>query len=191
MISTTDLRRGMHIEVDGILYSVVESQHIKPGKGGAFVRCKLKNVKTGSIFDKTFNAGEKLKLADIEEKVMQYMYKKSDRFYFLDTGNYEEVSLNQDVIGVNAKFMKENTTVTAIFYKGGIFGIDLPIIVDLEVVDTVPGIRGNTVSGGSKPATLETGTVIQVPLFINAKDIIKVDTRTGTYIERVKSEVQL
>lgn len=188
MISTNDLRRGMYVELDGILYNVVESQHIKPGKGGAFVRCKLRNVKNSSIFDRTFNAGEKVQLAEIDENRMQYMYRTDDRFFFLDQNTYEEVSLSASEVGENIKFLKEAIVVKAFLYKGTIFGIELPIVVDLFVKETGPGIRGDTVSSGSKPAILETGASIQVPLFINNSDTIKVDTRTGKYIERTSAE---
>lgn len=185
MISTNDLRRGMYIEMDGHLYTVVESQHIKPGKGGAFVRVKLKDMISGSMFEETLNAGEKVKLAEIEEKSMQYMYRTEDRLFFLDQETYEEVSITVSEVGDNIKFIKENTIVTVLSYNNKIFGIELPIVVDLEVKETVPGVRGNTVSGGSKPATLETGATINVPLFINTGDVIKVDTRTSGYLERV------
>lgn len=184
MISVNDFKTGLTIELDGELYSVVEFQHVKPGKGAAFVRSKLRNIKTGAITEKTFRAGEKVSRAHIEHKEMQYLYSDGTDYYFMDTNTYEQMSLRVDVLGDAVKYLKENMTVLVQMFEGAAIGVDLPNSVELEVVDTDPGLRGDTASGGSKPATLETGVVIQVPLFIEVGDVLIVDTRTGEYLSR-------
>ncbi|RLA95271.1 MAG: elongation factor P [Deltaproteobacteria bacterium] len=185
MYSTTDFRRGLKIEVDGTPYAIVEFQHVKPGKGGAFVRTKLRNLITGGVIDKTFRAGEKVERPDLEEKTMQFLYSEGNQYYFMDTETYEQTFLTQEQLGESKNFLQENINVSILYYQGKPIGVELPIFVELEVKETEPGVRGDTASGGSKPATLETGAVIQVPLFINEGDKVKIDTRTGEYIERV------
>ena len=184
-ISTNNFRNGAKIELDGDPYSIIEFQHVKPGKGGAFVRTKLKNLKTGRVLEKTFRAGEKVDAAPVEEKSMQYLYPEGDKFCFMDNETYEQTFLNAEQLEGSRDFLQENTNVQIVFHRGQPIGIDLPIFVELEISDTDPGMKGDTASGGSKPATLNTGAVVQVPLFINIGDKIRLDTRTGAYIERV------
>lgn len=185
MISTNDLKTGITVELDGEVYMVVDFQHVKPGKGAAFVRTKIKNVKTGQTFERTFRAGEKLNRAIIERKTMQYLYNSGDVYYFMDTQTYEQLPLSADQIGDSIKWLKENTEVMVMLYEGVTIGIELPTFVELEVTETEPGFKGDTATGGSKPAKLETGAIVQVPLFINTGDIIRVDTRSGEYLSRV------
>jgi elongation factor P len=185
MYSTTDFRNGLKIEFEGEPYVIVYFQHVKPGKGGAFVRTKLKNLKTGSVIEHTFRSGDKVGRPDLDHRDMQFMYRMENQFYFMDTASYEQLFLDEDHVGEAADYLIENLPIKILFYKGEPIGIDLPIFIDLRVVETDPGIRGDTVSGGSKPAKLESGAVVQVPLFLNVGDRIRVDTRTGTYIERV------
>ena len=164
---------------------IVEFQHVKPGKGGAFVRTKLKNLVTGRVVDKNFRAGEKVGKPDLEEKSMQYLYAEGRQYYFMDNQTYEQTFLTEDQLGDSKNFLQENITISVLLYQGEPIGVDLPIFVELEITKTEPGVRGDTASGGTKPATVETGAVIQVPLFLNEGDKIKIDTRTGAYIERV------
>ncbi|HHW10108.1 MAG TPA: elongation factor P [Firmicutes bacterium] len=185
MISVNDLRTGLTIEVDGELMSVIEFLHVKPGKGAAFVRTKLKNIKTGAVREVTFRAGEKVNRAHIETKDMQYLYRSGDEFTFMDTESYEQLTLSAENLGDAPKWLKDNMTIGIQFYQGQAIGVDLPTFVELAVVQTEPGVRGDTVSGATKPATLETGVVVQVPLFVNEGDVIRVDTRTGEYLSRV------
>ena len=185
MISTNDLKTGVTVEIDGEVYTVVDVQHVKPGKGAAFVRTKIKNIKTGQVLDKTFRAGEKLNRAIIDRKTMQYLYSDGEIFYFMDTQTYEQIPINKNLIEESIKYLKENMEVMVMFYEGISIGIELPTFVELEVTQTEPGFKGDTATGGSKPATLETGVVVQVPLFINTGDILRVDTRTGEYLSRV------
>ncbi len=188
MISTNDLRSGVVIEVDGVLYRIVEAQHVKPGKGSAFVRVKMRRLSDGALIDTTFRAGEKVKQAYLEPKDMQYLYNDGEFYYFMDTHTFDQVAVPAEVIGDAVKFLKEDMEVRMYYYQGSPISVELPTFVELEVVETDPGVRGDTVSGGSKPATLETGAVIQVPLFIKIGDVVKVDTRTGEYVERVRSK---
>jgi len=185
LISTNDLKTGVTVELDGEVYVIVDFQHVKPGKGAAFVRTKIKNVKTGQTFERTFRAGEKLNRAIVERKTMQYLYSSDNVYYFMDTQTYEQIPLNADQLGDATKWLKENIEVMVMFYEGVAIGVELPTFVELEVTHTEPGFKGDTATGGSKPATLETGAVVQVPLFINTGDIIRVDTRTGEYLSRV------
>lgn len=185
MISVNDFRTGVTIEVDGDIWRVLEFQHVKPGKGAAFVRSKLKNLRTGSIQEKTFRAGEKVGRAQIDNKQMQYLYSAGDTFVFMDTTTYEQVELSRAQIEHELNFLKENMEVHIIMYHGEVLGIELPNTVELKVVETEPGIKGDTASGGSKPATLETGLVVQVPFFVNEGDIIVVNTDDGSYVSRV------
>jgi elongation factor P len=184
MLSTTDFRKGLKIELDGVPYVIVDFQHVKPGKGGAFVRTKLRNLIGGGVVERTFRAGEKFDKPDLEEKNMQYLYAEGPQFYFMDTETYEQTFLTQEQLGESKNFLQENITINVLFYQGKPIGVDLPTFVVLTVVKTDPGLRGDTASGGSKPATMETGAVIQVPLFINEGDKLKIDTRTSAYIER-------
>jgi len=186
MASTTDFRNGLVIKFDGDLYTMVEFQHVKPGKGGAFVRTKLKNVKTGRVIDHTFRAGEKVEDVRLEKKPMQYLYGGEDEFGFMDNNTYDQIVCPESVVGEASQFMKESMNVEILFHGKEPIGVDLPIFVELEITKTDPGIRGDTASGGSKPATLETGFVVQVPLFLEEGEKVKVDTRTGSYVERVK-----
>jgi elongation factor P len=182
-VSTNDFRKGMKIEVDEAPYAIVDFQHVKPGKGGAFVRTKLKHLRLGTVIDRTFRAEEKVPLVNFEEKRMQFLY-RDDRFHFMDLETYDQIALSEDEVGDARQFLKENTEVEVLYVDGAPIGIELPNFVDLVVVKTEPGVRGDTASGGSKPATLETGAVVSVPLFINEGDVLRVDTRTGAYISR-------
>lgn len=186
MIDTSDFRNGLSIMLDNDIFTIVEFQHVKPGKGGAFVRTKLKNIRTGATIDKTFRAGEKMEQAILERKPMQYIYEQDGDYYLMDLESFEQVPVRREQIGDSVKYLKENEQVMVLSHDGTIIGVDLPFTVEMEVVETDPGVRGDTASGGSKPATLETGAVIQVPFFINVGDKIKVDTRTDAYLERVK-----
>ena len=185
-VSTTEFRNGLKIEIDGEPYVIVEFQHVKPGKGGAFVRTKFKSLKSGNVTDKTFRAGEKVDVPDLEEKTMQYLYAADKDRVFMDTSNYEQISLNEKQLGDSINYLKENMEIKVLYHKGMPINIEVPMFVELAIARTDPGVRGDTASGGSKPATLETGAVVKVPLYMNEGDVIKVDTRTGTFIERVK-----
>jgi elongation factor P len=184
MYSTSDFRNGLKIEFGGEPYVIVYFQHVKPGKGGAFVRTKLKNLKTGAVLENTFRSGDKVNKPDLDERGMQFMYMLENAYHFMDTKTYEQIYLDQEHMGDAANYMIENLPVKILFYRGEPIGIDLPIFIDLQIVETEPGLKGDTVSGATKPATLESGAVVQVPLFLDVGDRIKVDTRTGTYIER-------
>lgn len=186
MISVNDFRTGLTIEVDGQIYTVVEFMHVKPGKGAAFVRSKLKNLRTGYMVEKTFNAGEKVALARVETKEMMFLYKSDEDYVFMDNNTYEQLTLNEKTIGDGVKFLKENMNVMVQMYNGEAIGVTLPTTVELAVVHTEPGFKGDTATGGSKPATLETGVVVNVPLFIEEGDILQIDTRTGEYLRRAK-----
>lgn len=184
MISTTEFRTGITFELDGDVVQVVEFQHVKPGKGAAFVRCKLRSVKTGSVIEKTFRPGEKFPKAHIERKEMQYLYKEGDSWVFMDTETYEQVSILESSLEDAPKYLKENMTTGILFYQGQVIGMDLPKQVELKVVETEPGVKGDTATGGTKGATLETGVTVQVPFFINEGDVLIIDTRTGEYVSR-------
>ena len=185
MISAGDFRNGVTFEYDGSVYQIIEFQHVKPGKGAAFVRTKLKNVITGGVVEKTFRPTEKMPKAHIERKDYEYLYSDGDLYYFMDQESYEQMPLNGDQLGDSLKFVKENMVVKVLYYKGSVFGVEPPTFVELEVTETEPGFKGDTSTGATKPATLETGATIMVPLFINQNDFIRVDTRTGEYMERV------
>ncbi len=184
MISVNDLRTGLTIEVDGEVLAVVEFQHVKPGKGAAFVRTKLKNAKTGAVTERTFRAGEKVAKAHIDRREMQYLYNDGEGYIVMDNENFEQMSLTEDQLGNGKKYLKENMNVSVMLYQGTVMGVEVPNFVELAVTETEPGIKGDTASGGSKPATLETGAVVQVPFFINVGDVLRIDTRTGQYMER-------
>lgn len=183
--SAGDFRNGTTFEMDGNVYRVVEFQHVKPGKGSAFVRTKIKNVITGSVLEKTFNPSEKYPSAEIEKKEMQYLYADGDLYYFMDNETYEQMPLNKEQLGDSLKYLKENMNVKVLSYKGKVFSIEPPMFIELEVTYTEPGFAGNTTTTSGKPAKLENGLEITVPMFINIGDVIKIDTRTGEYIERV------
>lgn len=185
MISTNDFKNGMTVEYEGQLYEILYFQHVKPGKGGAFVRTKLKNLYTGAIIEKTFRAGEKVEQAILDTKKMQYLYKDEHHYYFMDTSTYEQIPINEYSIGDKKNFLLENMEVTVIFYKGKPISIELPIFIEAKVAKTEPGVKGDSVSTNFKPAELETGAKIQVPLFVEKGDIVKVDTRSSEYITRV------
>ncbi len=185
MATTSDFRPGLVIKLDGELASIVDYQHVKPGKGGAFLKTRLKNLKTGQLIEKTFRSGEKIDKAYLEEKKCEYLYRTDDLLYFMDQANFEELVLTDSQVGDAKEYLKENTTVRAVMYEGELIGVELPTFVELEVVNTEPGVRGDTVSRTTKPAELETGASVQVPLFVNTGDRIKVDTREGKYVERV------
>ncbi len=185
MISTNNFRTGLTIELDGEVYQVVDFQHVKPGKGAAFVRSKLKNMRTGAVIDKTFNAGEKIPRARIDRREVQYLYNDGTDYHFMDMETYDQFSMSKEQLGDAINFLKENMTINLLMFQGRSIGVDLPNFVELEVVETAPGIKGDTASGGSKPATLETGYVVQVPFFVNVGDVLQIDTRTGHYIKRV------
>ena len=184
-VSTNNLKNGMAISYDGKTWVIVEFQHVKPGKGGAFVRTKLKEIKSGRVVDITFRGGEKLEDVRLESKNVQYLYNDGDAYHFMDTDSYEQFELQKDFIGDNAKWLKENDMATIQIAGGEMIGVEAPMFVDLEITETDPGFKGDTVQGGTKSATLETGAVIQVPMFINTGEKLRVDTRDGRYITRV------
>ncbi|HOZ45746.1 MAG TPA: elongation factor P [Candidatus Hydrogenedentes bacterium] len=185
MISTADFRNGMVIVLDNDLWEIVDFQHVKPGKGGAFVRTKLKNVLTARVLEKTFRSGERMEEARIEEQVWQFLYSDGDFFHFMHPETYEQLEVGQAIVGDGAKWLKENATAKLIFYQHKVIRFEPAIFVELKVTRSDPGIQGDRASGATKPATLETGATIQVPLFIEEGDVLKVDTRTSAYIERV------
>lgn len=185
-MDTSDFRNGISFLQDNDIYSIVEFQHVKPGKGGAFVRTKLKNIRTGAVVDKTFRAGEKMEQARLERKTMQFLYSLDDEYFLMDNETFEQVGVPKTMIGSPVKYLKDGMEVAIIDYDGKVIGVEMPFFVELEIAMTDPGIRGDTASGGSKPAELETGAIIQVPLFVNIGDKVKVDTRTDSYLERAK-----
>ena len=184
MVVAGDFKNGVTFEMDGNVLQVLEFQHVKPGKGAAFVRTKLRNVITGAVVEKTFNPTDKFENAYVERKDMQYLYSDGDLYYFMDMENYEQLPIGADKLSDNFKFVKENMMCKIISYKGNVFGVEPPLFVELEVTDTEPGVRGDTATNVTKPATLETGAVIKVPIFINQGEKIRIDTRTGEYMER-------
>ena len=184
MISAGDFRNGVTIEVDGNIFQIVEFQHVKPGKGAAFVRTKLKNINNGGVVEKTFRPTEKFPQARIDRKDMQYLYADGDLFTFMDTETYDQISLNKDTVGDALKFVKENEICKVCSHNGSVFAVEPPLFVELEITDTEPGFKGDTATGASKPATVETGAQVSVPLFVNQGDRIKIDTRTGEYLSR-------
>lgn len=186
MIVAGDFKNGVTFELDNNIFQVVEFQHVKPGKGAAFVRTKLKNIITGATVERTFNPTDKMPKAHIERKDMQYLYNDGDLYYFMDVESYEQLPLNKETIGNALHLVKENEIVKILSHKGNVFGIEPPTFVELEVTETDPGFKGDTATGATKPATVETGYVIKVPLFVNTGDIIRIDTRTNEYMERVK-----
>ena len=184
MVVAGDFKNGVTFDMEGQVMQVIEFQHVKPGKGAAFVRTKLRNVITGAVVEKTFSPTDKYQDARIDRKEMQYLYNDGDLYYFMDQESYEQIPLNKDKLGDNFKFVKENTTCRICSWKGNVFSVEPPTFVELEVTETDPGFAGNTATNTLKPATLETGAVIKVPLFINVGDMLKIDTRTGEYLSR-------
>ncbi len=185
MISAGDFRNGVTIELEGNVFQIIEFQHVKPGKGAAFVRTKLKNIKSGGVVEKTFRPTEKCPTARIDRKEMQYLYSDGDLYNYMDTESYEQIALNRDAVGDSMKFVKENEMVKMLSHNGSIFAVEPPLFVELEITETEPGFKGDTATGATKPATVETGATVQVPLFVNQGDVIKIDTRTGEYLSRV------
>jgi elongation factor P len=183
-ISTADFRTGLTIETEGGVFQIVEFQHVKPGKGGAFVRTRLRNIRTGAVVDKTFRAGERMERAIIERRPMQFLYRSGDEYVFMDTETFDQVSLPARRLGDAADYLKPDTEVQMLSFGEEMLGVELPNTVELKVTQTDPGLRGDTATGGSKPATLETGAVVTVPLFIQEGNVVRVDTRTGQYLER-------
>jgi len=186
MYSTAEFRKGLKIEIDGTPYTIVDFQHVKPGKGGAFVRTKMKSLLTGRVVDQTFRSGERVKKPDLVDREMQYLYREGDSFCLMDNESYEQIMLTGDQMGDATLYLTENMDLQVLFFNKQPVAVEVPNFVELAVAQAEPGLKGDTASGGTKPATLESGAVIQVPLFINEGDRLKVDTRTGTYIERVK-----
>jgi elongation factor P len=186
MYSTTDFRKGLKIEIAGEPYIIVDFQHVKPGKGGAFVRTRLKSLLTGNVIDQTFRSGDRVDKPDLEEREMQFLYETGGEYHFMDTQTFEQLFLTADQMGESKDFLKENLVIKALFHNKRPIGIEVPMFVELKVVKSEPGVKGDTASGATKPATLESGAVIQVPLFVEEGDMIRVDTRTREYITRVK-----
>ncbi len=184
MISAGDFRNGVTFEMDGNVYSIIEFQHVKPGKGAAFVRTKIRNVISGAVTERSFNPTEKFPTAFVERKEMQYLYNDGELYYFMDPESYEQIPINASTLGDNFKFVKENMECKVMSYKGNVFGVEPPNFVELEVTQTDPGFKGDTATNATKPATVETGAEIKVPLFIEEGDMIRIDTRTGMYMER-------
>ncbi len=184
MVSTNEFKTGLTIEFDNDVYQVVEFQHVKPGKGSAFVRAKIKNLRTGAVIERTFNAGEKLPKARVERREVQYLYNDGSEYNFMDMESFDQIALSLDDLGDAVKYLKENMMIKIMSYNGQSLGVDLPNFVELEVVETEPGIKGDTATGGTKPATLETGYIVQVPFFVNVGDILQIDTRSGQYLKR-------
>ena len=185
MISAGDFSNGVTLEMEGNIYQIIEFQHVKPGKGAAFVRTKLKNIINGGVVEKTFRPTEKFPQARIDRVEMQYLYTDGDLFHFMNTETYDQIALNQDAIGDALKFVKENEMVKICSHNGNVFAVEPPLFVELEVTETEPGFKGDTATGATKPATVETGAVVYVPLFVETGDKLKIDTRTGEYLSRV------
>lgn len=185
MVSAGDFRNGLTIELDNGIYQVIEFQHVKPGKGAAFVRTKLRNIKNGGVVEKTFRPTEKCPQAHIERKDMQYLYSDGDLFHFMDVESYDQIAMSEDQVGDSLKFVKENDMVKMCSHNGDVYAIEPPLFVELEITETEPGVKGDTATGATKPATVETGATIYVPLFVNQGDKISIDTRTGEYLKRV------
>ncbi|MEI6432529.1 MAG: elongation factor P [bacterium] len=185
-MDTSDFRNGLSFIMDNDIFTIVEFQHVKPGKGGAFVRSRLKNLRTGATIDKTWRAGERMEQAILERKAMQYLYSQDDEAYLMDNETFEQTAVPLTQFGSQTKYLKENVDVNVIIHKDAIIGVSVPDFMELVVTETEPGIRGDTASGGTKPATVEGGAVVQVPFFVNAGDKLRIDTRTDSYLERVK-----
>ena len=185
MISAGDFKNGVTVESDGNIYQILEFQHVKPGKGAAFVRTKLKNIISGGVVEKTFRPTEKFPKAHIDRKDMQYLYRDGDLFNFMDVETYDQIALNEDVVGDSLKFVKENEVVKICSHNGNVFSVEPPLFVELAITETEPGFKGDTAQGATKPATVETGAIVMVPLFVEQGDVLKIDTRSGEYLSRV------
>ena len=185
MISAGDFKNGVTVEIDGNIYQILEFQHVKPGKGAAFVRTKLKNIISGGVVEKTFRPTEKFPKAHIDRKDMQYLYRDGDLFNFMDVETYDQIALNEDVVGDSLKFVKENEVVKICSHNGNVFSVEPPLFVELAITETEPGFKGDTAQGATKPATVETGAIVMVPLFVEHGDVLKIDTRSGEYLSRV------
>ncbi|MGL4737721.1 MAG: elongation factor P [Cellulosilyticaceae bacterium] len=184
MIQAGDFKNGVTVEFEGNLLQIIEFQHVKPGKGAAFVRCKLRNIKSGAVIERTFRPSEKMPKAHIDRSEMQYLYNDGELFHFMDINTYDQIALNADVLGDSLKFVKENDMVKMLAHQGSVFGVEPPINVELEITETEPGIKGDTAQGATKPAIVETGARVMVPLFIEQGETIRIDTRTGEYMSR-------
>ena len=185
MSSAGDFKNGVTVEIDGNIYQILEFQHVKPGKGAAFVRTKLKNIISGGVVEKTFRPTEKFPKAHIDRKDMQYLYRDGDLFNFMDVETYDQIALNEDVVGDSLKFVKENEVVKICSHNGNVFSVEPPLFVELAITETEPGFKGDTAQGATKPATVETGAIVMVPLFVEQGDVLKIDTRSGEYLSRV------
>ena len=185
MISAGDFKNGVTVEIDGNIYQILEFQHVKPGKGAAFVRTKLKNIISGGVVEKNFRTTEKIPKAHIDRKNMQYLYRNGDLFNFMDVETYDQIALNEDVVGDSLKFVKENEVVKICSHNGNVFSVEPPLFVELAITETEPGFKGDTAQGATKPATVETGAIVMVPLFVEQGDVLKIDTRSGEYLSRV------
>ena len=185
MISAGDFKNGVTVEIDGNIYQILEFQHVKPGKGAAFVRTKLKNIISGGVVEKTFRPTEKFPKAHIDRKDMQYLHRDGDLFIFMDVETYDQIALNEDVVGDSLKFVKENEVVKICSHNGNVFSVEPPLFVELAITETEPGFKGDTAQGATKPATVETGAIVMVPLFVEQGDVLKIDTRSGEYLSRV------
>ena len=185
MISAGDFKNGVTVEIDGNIYQILEFQHVKPGKGAAFVRTKLKNIISGGVVEKTFRPTEKFPKAHIDRKDMQYLYRDGDLFNFMDVETYDQIALNEDVVGDSLKFVKENEVVKICSHNGNVLSVEPPLFVELAITETEPGFKGDTAQGATKPATVETGAIVMVPLFVEQGDVLKIDTRSGEYLSRV------
>ena len=185
MISAGDFKNGVTVEIDGNIYQILEFQHVKPGKGAAFVRTKLKNIISGGVVEKTFRPTEKFPKAHIDRKDMQYLYRDGDLFNFMDVETYDQIALNEDVVGDSLKFVKENEVVKICSHNGNVFSVEPPLFVELAITETEPGFKGDTAQAATKPATVETGAIVMVPLFVEQGDVLKIDTRSGEYLSRV------
>jgi elongation factor P len=185
MVSAGDFRNGLTFEMDGQVFQVIEFQHVKPGKGAAFVRVKYRNAKTGSVVERTFNPNDKFERAQLDRRDMTYLYSDGDLFHFMDSANFDQIPIGADKVGDTLKFVKENMICKVLSYKGDVFGIEPPIFVELEITDCEPGVKGDTAQSATKAAIVETGATVRVPLFVNQGETIRIDTRTGEYLERV------
>ena len=191
MVTAGDFRNGLTFDMDGSVMQIIEFQHVKPGKGAAFVRTKLRNVISGAVVEKTFNPTDKYPVALVERKEMQYLYNDGELYYFMDMDSYEQLPIDKSKLGDNFRFVKEEMMCKIMSYKGNVFGVEPPMFVELKVTETEPGFKGDTATGASKPATLETGASIKVPLFIDIGDVLKIDTRTGEYLERAEQSIRI